>query len=685
MTRTHNSLNALPNSNHKTRRRSKAASLACAPVMLLSCGDYSSHAEPDVQSAEGPTELERVADTRAPVVAATPPPPITGGSLLVLDDGNTAVAADPARDTVHFVDIDAGQVLTTIALQKGAQPTRVAQSPNKVHLALSGSGQVLTLDTAGNTLWQADVCAEPRSLEYLPTRSAVLVACRDGKLLSVSTADGQVEAFSSLPTDLKDVLVVPSKTEGEEPSVYVSRFRSAELLQVNMDGSIANARTVPDMRMMQERFVAEETPEGRPASELVKTTFTADVAWRARVVNGEVFVLHQRAQRGEVSISVGGYGGSDGCERVVGSGVSKIGPEAVLTGATLSSVNVGVDLAISPDGTWWAIADAGVPDPDTPRGFVNAPGEMNGPPGFPLPGPDSDSRLMLPYLNSPVQIFRAGGAISEVTDLGVICGPGPTTSLTGTPGQQATAVEFNPTREAQLLALLRQPAVLLIQDDFEVGTVPRRVELGGVDITDTGHDLFHRVDARVACVQCHPGGAEDGQVWAFEGVGARRTQSLDVALRPPFHWDGEFDDMNELMTEVFVGRMRAAPQSPERIASLAGWLSSLPTPRGAVTITDPVIERGRELFESAAVGCANCHSGDTLTDGALHQVGTSDVALKTPSLVGVAQRQPFMHDGCAATLRERFSAECGGGDQHGFTSHLSSEDIDSLTAYLESL
>jgi hypothetical protein len=43
-----------------------------------------------------------------------------------------------------------------------------------------------------------------------------------------------------------------------------------------------------------------------------------------------------------------------------------------------------------------------------------------------------------------------------------------------------------------------------------------------------------------------------------------------------------------------------------------------------------------------------------------------------------------MHDGCAATLRDRFGA-CGGGDNHGHTSQLTPAELDDLIAYLESL
>jgi hypothetical protein len=44
-----------------------------------------------------------------------------------------------------------------------------------------------------------------------------------------------------------------------------------------------------------------------------------------------------------------------------------------------------------------------------------------------------------------------------------------------------------------------------------------------------------------------------------------------------------------------------------------------------------------------------------------------------------------MHDGCAVTLAERFTAPCGGGDLHGRTSQLAQTELADLIAYLESI
>ena len=56
-----------------------------------------------------------------------------------------------------------------------------------------------------------------------------------------------------------------------------------------------------------------------------------------------------------------------------------------------------------------------------------------------------------------------------------------------------------------------------------------------------------------------------------------------------------------------------------------------------------------------------------------------------PSLIGVVYHQPYIHTGCAQTLRQRFEPACGGGDRHGHTSQLDGTQLDDLVAYLESL
>ncbi len=99
-------------------------------------------------------------------------------------------------------------------------------------------------------------------------------------------------------------------------------------------------------------------------------------------------------------------------------------------------------------------------------------------------------------------------------------------------------------------------------------------------------------------------------------------------------------------------------------------------------VSDPdAVARGKALFQGAA-GCTGCHSGAKFTNNATVDVGTGG-AFQVPRLIGLAYRAPYLHAGCAATLKDRFGA-CATA-QHGNTDALVLDQVDDLVAYLDSL
>jgi cytochrome c peroxidase len=201
--------------------------------------------------------------------------------------------------------------------------------------------------------------------------------------------------------------------------------------------------------------------------------------------------------------------------------------------------------------------------------------------------------------------------------------------------------------------------------------------------------MFHLdSNGRIACAQCHPEGGEDGRVWLFDPKGPRRTQAVNVGLAgtEPLHWDGDLPTLEALVDEVFVRRMGGQKPAVFVLDSLTEWLASLSPPAPIVEPGAPAAERGRALFESTEVGCAECHAGPVPAKSDRVDVGVdSPHAFQIPPLRGVGYRAPFLHDGCAKTLRERFEPPCGGDDRHGKTSQLSPAELDDLIAYLQSL
>jgi mono/diheme cytochrome c family protein len=421
------------------------------------------------------------------------------------------------------------------------------------------------------------------------------------------------------------------------------------------------------------------------------------VAWRAVANGSKILLLHQAAQVDSIELVnplVGAGGESDSgasspygsgqCSAVVRATLSQIDADGTTwTGGTIGMGTLPIDFDVSAAGRV-AVAFAG-------SGGGRAPGGgkfMDEPAMFAVFASD-----MLPAV---AMDQGSGGAGGNGADSNGAAGDGASVSfgdcMTATNSasipEPVVAVRFAPQDPNRLFLLTRNPSRLYRVDgpNFDL---PTTIELGGSDVTDTGHAIFHDDAGRgIACASCHPEGTEDGHVWTFSGVGARRTQALntDLGETAPFHWDGALADVGQLMDEVFVKRMGGEHESAERLATLERWLFALPSLPPLRAADDEAAKRGAELFASAEVACATCHAGPALSNSQSFKVGTDPTtALQVPSLLGVSHRAPFIHTGCAATLLGRFDPGCGGGEEHGHTAQLSAEQLDDLVAYLESL
>jgi cytochrome c peroxidase len=244
-------------------------------------------------------------------------------------------------------------------------------------------------------------------------------------------------------------------------------------------------------------------------------------------------------------------------------------------------------------------------------------------------------------------------------------------------GGEVTAVAWTPSGD--LLYQTREPAALQLPGGASV-------VLSAISREDTGHTIFHaNAGGGIACASCHPEGGDDARTWTFD-LGPRRTQSPRGGIlgTEPFHWDGDMADFPTLVVAVFEGRMGGPPLLPDQITALGRWVGALPLLPQSPPPDSAAVARGAQLFaDGSGPACNVCHTGPALTNNATIDVGTGG-RFQVPSLRGVAWRAPFMHDGRAATLRDRFGP-AGGGDRHGFTSPLSPSQIDDLIAYLETL
>ena len=74
----------------------------------------------------------------------------------------------------------------------------------------------------------------------------------------------------------------------------------------------------------------------------------------------------------------------------------------------------------------------------------------------------------------------------------------------------------------------------------------------------------------------------------------------------------------------------------------------------------PAAQRGEAVFRSAKAACNTCHGGPELTDGKIHVTGLEEPddayrGYNPPSLRGVYDKDPYLHDGRSKTLEEALS------------------------------
>src|SRR5262249_4902829 len=99
--------------------------------------------------------------------------------------------------------------------------------------------------------------------------------------------------------------------------------------------------------------------------------------------------------------------------------------------------------------------------------------------------------------------------------------------------------------------------------------------------------------------------------------------------------------------------------------------------------------RGQAVFQSERAGCSSCHSGPEFTDGKIHIAGLEERddayrGYNPPSLRGVYDKDPYLHDGRAKTLPDALSGPHNCQKVTGI-GELAEQELGDLIAYLKSL
>lgn len=555
--------------------------------------------------------------------------PLFGGTVTLAGGGDFAVVSDPERDLIHVVNVPDQRVVGQVSLPRGSQPTRgVEDGRGNVRVILRGTGQLATIRVASASLLRSEsVCPEPRGLTWDPAQRATQVACAGGELVTIP-AEGSVQV-RRVDGELRDAVMTKA-------GLRVSTFRSAELLNPADE-------------------VGKETRLTPPSNGLapingVTTAFTPTVAWRTLATpSGRVVMVHQRSVEGDIDAIRSGlppvvvpYYRNSCDSTIVRTAVTVFDGDTVVGSTEIGGV-LAVDAALSPDGSELVIASAG-----------------------------NEQVVRVPMAS--LEGVRGSGVC------GVVAAPTPPRKEDGTPGGPVgVPVGVAVVSPELTLVHSRDPNALA----FVTNAKTTMVALTQDRVDSSGFQMFHGSTGGIACASCHPEGQEDGHVWTFFAR-PKRTQALSGGIKQtaPYHWEGDLSSMQALVSDTFVARMGGAMPDPEAVASLETFLDGIPTLRPPTRAMPVDMTAGRAAFTKA--GCESCHRGAQLTAANTANVGTGG-SWQTPALKGLALRGPWMHNGCAKTLGQRFADPACGGDRHGDVSRLSQPELDALVAYLGQL
>lgn len=256
--------------------------------------------------------------------------------------------------------------------------------------------------------------------------------------------------------------------------------------------------------------------------------------------------------------------------------------------------------------------------------------------------------------------------------------------------------------------------------------LPANVLQGKQIFYNAGDTRMNR-DKYITCASCHQDGGHDGRVFDFtdRGEGLRKTIALNGRRgtgHGRVHWSANFDEIQDfehdirnnfggtgfMPNTVFNVGTRNTPLGDKKaglnaeLDNLAAYVTSLTTfarspfrnPDGSLT-TDGAA--GQAIFNGTGQ-CISCHSGADMTDsasGILHDVGTLKASsgkrlgatltgIDTPTLRGIWDSAPYLHDGSAATLLDVLNQAKVSG-KHGNVAALTATQMNQLVSYLQQI
>jgi YVTN family beta-propeller protein len=277
-------------------------------------------------------------------------------------------------------------------------------------------------------------------------------------------------------------------------------------------------------------------------------------------------------------------------------------------------------------------------------------------------------------------------------------------------GGRPTELAFAPVGSILYVANYLDDSIHVV--DAESAELIKTISLGKpktLSLARRGEILFHDADRShnewYSCNTCHSDGHTSGLDFDTLNDGRQDLSSAHLRSRKkaptlrhvtktqPWTWHGWQTNLDDAMVESFTKSMQGPKPKAEEVTALVAYLDTLEFPKNPFRQPDgnltPAAQRGRDVFRSAKAACNTCHGGAELTDGKIHEVGLEERddayrGYNPPSLRGVYDKDPYLHDGRSKTLHHALSGPHSADNVTGL-GELTEQELDDLIAYLKSL
>jgi cytochrome c peroxidase len=233
-------------------------------------------------------------------------------------------------------------------------------------------------------------------------------------------------------------------------------------------------------------------------------------------------------------------------------------------------------------------------------------------------------------------------------------------------GGRPLALTFIPQTTRAVIANYLLDAVQVV--DVRHGEVVKTIPLGGpaeASLARRGEALFYDAGRShnqwFSCHTCHIDGHTCGRNFDTLNDDSYGNAKLTPSLRRvthtgPWTWHGWQKDLGAAVVKSYTETMFGPRPTPEEVKAVVAFLGTLEHPTNPNPGSSAAARRGAALFAGKA-GCSNCHKGSEYTsertfDVGLEPDGSPYRRWNPPSLRGLWDRGPYLHDGRARTLEE---------------------------------